>query len=213
MSRIDVLNILRKEKVISIVRLEEPKKIVPVIEALIEGGIRIVEITMTTTDPLMTFRKAVKHFSRDVILGVGSVVDEMTAQQMILEGAQLIITPTNRRETIETAHRYDIPILSGVLTPEEILRAYEYGADMAKIYPAAFFGPNYIKAIKDPMPQVDLIASGGIGVKDVVDWIKAGASGVGLGSALSHRGLVKKEDYEGITANAKKVTKLVRSLK
>jgi 2-dehydro-3-deoxyphosphogluconate aldolase/(4S)-4-hydroxy-2-oxoglutarate aldolase len=151
--------------------------------------------------------KLIEEFAsnKDLLIGVGSVIDPESARMAILSGAQFIVTPVSKQSVIEMAHRYDVPIFSGAFSPGEILAAYEWGADVIKVFPADTLGMAYFKALRGPMPQLQLMPTGGVTLDNAGDWLKAGACAVGIGSALTDKKAIVDENYQLLTANAVKL--------
>jgi 2-dehydro-3-deoxyphosphogluconate aldolase/(4S)-4-hydroxy-2-oxoglutarate aldolase len=186
--------------------MEEEKHVVPVAKALYEGGVQAIEVTMGTPGALRVIETiATQH--PHILIGVGSVLDAQTARAALLAGATFIVTPVSKQEVTEMAHRYDAPIFSGAFSPTEILTAFEQGADVIKVFPAEILGIPYFKAIKAPMPQLQLMPTGGVTVDNVGDWLKAGACAVGVGSALLNKKAIAEQNYQVITDLASQFTR------
>ena len=160
MTRATLLEQLLATQIIAIIRLSESEPIFELSQALHRGGIKAIEITMGTPNALEEINKLTQI--EGVIPGVGSVIDVKTAEAAIEAGAQFVVTPVSKPEVIQIAHQYDKPILSGAMTPTEILQAYEWGADVVKLFPAENFGLSYFKAVKAPMPHLPIMHTGGI---------------------------------------------------
>ncbi len=204
MNRNDTLSIILQEKAVAIIRLDQPDAVQPVAAALADGGIKVLEITMGTPGVLKHITALIKQ-RPELTIGAGSVLDETTARLAILSGAQFLVTPVMKTGIIQTAHRYDIPVLIGAFSPTEILAAYEAGADMVKIFPAEVLGIPFIRAVKAPMPQLRLMPTGGVTVDNAAEWIAAGASALGVGSALVDKKLVAQQNFSQITENARQM--------
>ncbi|MCX5769891.1 MAG: bifunctional 4-hydroxy-2-oxoglutarate aldolase/2-dehydro-3-deoxy-phosphogluconate aldolase [Candidatus Hydrogenedentes bacterium] len=185
-----------------------------VVEAVAAGGVQCIEVTMTTPGALQCIEAASKHLAgADVLLGVGTVLDSETCRMAILSGAQYVVTPTLSISVIQMARRYGKPIFAGAYTPTEILTAWENGADFIKVFPASIGGPDYIKALKGPLPQVPLVPTGGVELDNLGAFLKAGASALGIGGNLVSKKLVAARDYKGLTENAKRFADAVRAAK
>jgi 2-dehydro-3-deoxyphosphogluconate aldolase/(4S)-4-hydroxy-2-oxoglutarate aldolase len=208
MSRLAILNRILEEGVVSIIRMEEAEKVPNVIHALQEGGLSALEITLGTPKALQLIESFATN--KDLLIGVGSVLDAESARLAILSGAQFIVTPVSKQAVIEMAHRYDVPIFSGAFSPGEILAAYEWGADVIKVFPADTLGMAYFKALRGPMPQLQLMPTGGVTLDNAGEWLKAGACAVGIGSALTDKKAIADENYKLLTANA---VRLLASIK
>lgn len=202
--RHNVVEALVDAGAIAVIRMQSPEKLTRTVNALREGGITAIEITMTTPNALRLIEETATAFSDDeeVLVGVGSVLDGPTAQQAINAGATFAVSPILSAEMIETCHRYDVPAMPGAYTPTEVARAHELGADVVKVFPASTVGPGYFGALKGPMPHVKLMPTGGVSLENAGEWIEAGACAVGVGSALLDKQALANEDYETLTANA-----------
>lgn len=206
MSRIDTLNIILKEKVVAIIRLDAQDSMMAVVDALAEGGANVLELTMGTPG-VLDFVVTLARERPELTVGVGTVLDATTARMAIQAGAQFLVTPVAKTEIIYTAHRYDIPVLMGAFSPTEILSCFEAGADIIKVFPADVVGMAFIKAVRAPMPQLRLMPTGGVTVDNAAEWIAAGACALGVGSALVSNQLVKNRDFVKITENARRIRK------
>lgn len=191
--------------IIAIIRADTGgEELVKVIDAVARGGVRCIELTMTTPGALRCLEIASKELAgADVLLGVGSVLDPETCRMAILAGAQYVVTPITSPETIRMAQRYGKPIMSGAYTPTEIVTAWDHGSDFVKVFPADVGGPKYLKAIKGPLPQIPLIPTGGVNLDTMHAFLEAGASALGVGGNLVGAKLVQSQNYDSITANAR----------
>lgn len=208
MTRADLLQQLLATKIIAIIRLSNSEPVFELAQALFRGGVKAIEVTMGTPNALEEIHKLSQI--EGVIPGVGSVIDPQTAKAAIEAGAQFIVTPVSKPEVIHMAHQLDKPILSGAMTPTEILQAYEWGADIVKLFPAANLGGTYFKAVKAPIPHVPIMPTGGITVENAADWIANGAVCLGVGSTLVNQNLISQRDYKSITSAAKAMTEAVK---
>jgi len=206
-----VLSQLLKEKVLGIIRVQTAKEFSRLVQAIRLGGIDCVEITMTTPGALRAIEQATAKL--DVLMGAGTVLDGPTARQVILAGAEFIVTPTVEPDVIKTARRYGVPVIAGAMTPTEILTAWETGADMVKVFPANVLGPEYLKAVHGPLPQIPLAPTGGITADNAGEFIKAGAALVCAGGWLVDKKAVAEERYEIITERARKLVETVQKAK
>jgi 2-dehydro-3-deoxyphosphogluconate aldolase/(4S)-4-hydroxy-2-oxoglutarate aldolase len=208
MTRADLLQQLLATKIIAIIRLSNSEPVFELAQALFRGGVKAIEVTMGTPNALEEIHKLSQI--EGVIPGVGSVIDPQTAKAAIEAGAQFIVTPVSKPEVIQMAHQLDKPILSGAMTPTEILQTYEWGADIVKLFPAANLGATYFKAVKAPIPHVPIMPTGGITVENAADWIANGAVCLGVGSTLVNQSLITQRDYKSITSVAKAMTEAVK---
>lgn len=203
--RHELMQALVESGAIAIVRMEDSQKLQQTVEAIHQGGINAIEITMTTPDALHAIETAATAFAddEDVIIGAGSVLDGATARQAILAGAQFIVSPVLKPEMIEMCHRYDVPATPGTFTPTEVERAHELGADLVKVFPATTVGPGYFRALQGPLPHAKLMPTGGVTLTNAGEWLEAGAAVVGIGSAILDEEAVAEGDFEQITKNAR----------
>ena len=169
-----ILQKFRTERVIALIRADNPDGLLDCAKALAEGGLTSIELTMTTPGAIRMLEKATSELP-DFLFGLGTVLDAETARIGILAGAKFIVTPALRPDVITLCQRYSVPIFSGAFTPTEIIAAWEAGADAAKIFPAEFFGPGYIKSVKAPFPQIEMVHTGGVNENNIGEFLKAGA--------------------------------------
>ncbi|HOJ32125.1 MAG TPA: bifunctional 4-hydroxy-2-oxoglutarate aldolase/2-dehydro-3-deoxy-phosphogluconate aldolase [Candidatus Hydrogenedentes bacterium] len=205
MEKYKALQYIQDKCIIAVVRADSGgDDLVRIVEAVAEGGVHCIEVTMTTPGALGCIETAAKKLQgADVLLGVGTVLDAESCRLAILAGAEYVVTPTLKPSVIEMARRYGKPVCCGAYTPTEILTAWEHGSDLVKVFPASVGGPEYIKAIKGPLPQIPLVPTGGVELNNIADFIKAGAAALGVGGNLVSKKLVAARDFAGITANAR----------
>jgi 2-dehydro-3-deoxyphosphogluconate aldolase/(4S)-4-hydroxy-2-oxoglutarate aldolase len=181
----EIMQRLRDLAIVPIVRTSSEQAALRVVDAVVQGGINCVEITMTVPNALKAIERVADVYGDKVVLGAGTVLDPETARSCMLAGAQFFVTPSLNLKTIELAKRYSRPIFPGGLTPTEIMTAWEAGADGVKVFPcSALGGAKYIKALKAPFPQIDLIPTGGVNLETMEDFLRAGSTAVGIGSEL-----------------------------
>ena len=210
LNKLAILNRILTEKVVAIIRLDKSEQVKPVIEAVHQGGISAIEVTMGTPQALSHIAQYAAHSS--ILIGAGSVIDAETARAAIQAGAKFLVTPVSKRLVIQTALRCQVPIFSGAYTPAEILQAHEWGADVVKVFPANMLGMDYFKAVKAPMPQLQLMPTGGVTLDNAAQWIQAGACAVGIGSALTDKRAIAEGDYQRITENAQRLAQNLRAV-
>jgi len=196
--------------IIAVVRAKRADQVVPLAEALVAGGIIAVEITMTTPNAINAIREASAKLGNRALIGVGTVLDEATCRAAIAAGAQFVVSPICRRELVPIAHQAGKPIMLGSYTPTEAQLAHEAGADFIKIFPADGLGPNYLKALRAPLPHLKIIPTGGVDLTTIADFIKAGCVAVGAGSSLISKDVLDKDDWATLTRTA---TALVQAAK
>jgi len=209
--RAAIVQRIEEEKIIAIIRAQSSQALMEAVEALKQGGIHCIEVTMTTPGALGILEEVRKHMD-DVLFGAGTVLDPETARLCIASGAQFLVTPSLNERVIEMAHRYDVPIIPGALTPTEILRAWESGAEVVKVFPASSLGPSYIRELKGPFPQIKLCPTGGVNLENVADFLRAGASCVGVGGSLVRKDLIEGKEWEELTDLARRFKEAVRLL-
>jgi 2-dehydro-3-deoxyphosphogluconate aldolase/(4S)-4-hydroxy-2-oxoglutarate aldolase len=188
--------------IIAIMRAPSSTQLLDAAKAILEGGVNVIEVAMTTPKALEVVEGAVSQFGKQVLFGAGTVLDPETARAAILSGAQFIVSPTLNPRMIEVCKRYSVPVIPGAFTPTEILTAWEAGADLVKVFPASIGGPAYIKALKGPLPQVRLAAVGGVNLENASDFIQAGVEVVGVGGELVNSRLLEEGDFEEIKKRA-----------
>lgn len=200
MNRALLVKIIEEEQLVFVTRLSDSTKIQPVIASLIAGGAKVMEITSNTPNYLQEIENARKNYP-DVLIGAGTVTNKKIALDAINAGAQFLVTPNSNLELISIAHKYEIPILMGALTPTEVCAAWEAGADFVKLFPADIMGIPYFKSMKAPLNEVKLLAVGGIALDQVDEWLAAGAHGIGIASVLKEP-IESSKDLEDIKNNA-----------
>lgn len=203
MSASEAMARIRDGGVVAIMRANSSDQLLGAAKAVLDGGLTAIEVTMTTPGALEVVREATRKFGKEVLFGVGSVLDGETARMAILAGAQFVVCPTLKLATIEVCKRYSIPVVPGAYTPTEILTAWEAGANAVKVFPASVGGPAYLKAIKAPLPQISLSAVGGVNLENTADFIRSGADFVGVGGELVNQKLLDACDFAEITTRAR----------
>ncbi len=200
-----ILSWLKEIALVPIVRTPDAESALAAVEALRSGGIDCVEITMTVRNAVKAIEKIADRYGDRLLLGAGTVLDPETARICILAGAQFIVTPALNIKTIEMCRRYAKPIFPGGLTPTEVLTAWEAGGDAVKVFPCnAMGGAKYIKALKAPLPQVELVPTGGVNLDTVAEFLAAGSAAVGVGSELVDNKSVAEKNFGVITERARK---------
>ncbi|HOZ48457.1 MAG TPA: bifunctional 4-hydroxy-2-oxoglutarate aldolase/2-dehydro-3-deoxy-phosphogluconate aldolase [Candidatus Hydrogenedentes bacterium] len=212
MNKYEKIQYLMDKCIVAVVRADSSDGLVRVVEAVAEGGVHCIEVTMTTPGALACIEEASKRLEgTDALLGVGTVLDAETCRLAILAGAEYVVSPTLSIETIQMARRYGKPMIAGAYTPTEILTAWEQGSDLVKVFPASVGGPEYLKAIKGPLPQIPLVPTGGVDLTTIGPFLKAGAAALAVGGNLVDKKLLAAGDFAGITANAKAFAEAVKA--
>lgn len=197
--------------VVAIVRAQQSAQVVPLFESLIAGGVLATEITMTTPNALASIREACQKIGQRSLIGVGTVVTPQDCRAAIDAGAEFIVTPICRPELATIAHAAGRPIMMGAYTPTEAQTAHEAGADFIKIFPADTLGPNYIKALRAPLPHLRLVPTGGVDAKNVGEFLKAGCAAVGVGSSLVSAKILQDGDWPELTRRANELVSAARA--
>jgi 2-dehydro-3-deoxyphosphogluconate aldolase/(4S)-4-hydroxy-2-oxoglutarate aldolase len=190
--------------IVAVIRLRDPGKLRAVVDAIVAGGVQALEVTMTVPGAVELIRGLAPTLPEGFLLGAGTVIDPATAHAVIDAGAQFVISPVFRRAVIEACHARGVPAAPGCFTPTEILEAHDAGADIVKVFPATTLGPQYIKDVRAPLPQVKLMPTGGVTPDNAGDWIRAGAVAVAAGSSLLDAQAIESGRFEIITANARR---------
>ena len=189
--------------IVAIIRADSSDQLVACAEALLNGGVAVMEVTMTTPNALDVIKDVTARFGEKILMGVGSVLDPETARAAILAGAEFVVTPVTRPEVIRLCNRYGKPIASGAFTPTECLLAHESGADFVKLFPAEFAGPAYIKSVLAPLPMLRIIPTGGVTPQTAAAFLEAGCVALGAGSALVSKEILASGDWAKLTARAR----------
>lgn len=212
MKRIETIKRIADLGIVAVVRTESKEKGIKIVDAIKNGGIKAIEITMTVPGALDIIKEISEAYkNEDVIIGAGTVLDPETARACILAGAQYIISPNLNIETIKMCNRYRIPSIPGVMTVNEAIEAMEYGAEILKLFPGSAFDPSIIKAFKGPLPYANFMPTGGVDIDNVKDWFEAGAIAIATGSNLTKG--AKTGNYELVTETARKFVEEVAKYK
>ena len=197
-----ILNEIERTGVVAIVRSDSADQLVEIVEALHAGGLTCIEITMTTPGALDAIHAASKRFDGRCAIGVGTVLDCETARAAILAGARFVVAPIVDLPTLAMCRRYSVPAIPGAFTPTEIVRAWENGADIVKVFPATKLGPEFFRDMRGPLPRIKLTPTGGVSLENAGAFIRAGAVAVGVGSALISKDAVRSGDLAPLTTQA-----------
>jgi len=214
MDKSEILECIRNVGLIPVLRARSQEEAMAIALAVEKGDVPILEITMTVPGALEVIRKVVERFGARVLVGAGTVLDPETAQQCMLAGAQFIVSPSLKISTIEMCRRHGLPVFPGALTPTEIVTAWEAGADAVKVFPcSAMGGASYLKSLKAPLPQIELIPTGGVSLSTAEEFLAAGAFALGIGGDLIDAKVIAAGKLEIITENAAKYVDLVRKFR
>jgi 2-dehydro-3-deoxyphosphogluconate aldolase/(4S)-4-hydroxy-2-oxoglutarate aldolase len=204
-SREAVVRAIQDLGVVAVIRMRDAAKLRAVVDAIAEGGVRAIEVTMTVPNAVGLIATLASSLPSDILLGDGTVTDVVTARAVIDAGARFVVGPVFRPDVIVARHERGVPIAPGCFSPTEILDAHERGADIVKVFPATALGPSYIKDLRAPMPQLKLMPTGGVTLDNAGDWIRAGAVAVGVGSALLDAKAIDEGRLDVLTGNARRI--------
>ena len=212
MKRDAILSTILEIGIIPVVRTETAEGAIRAIDAIYRGGIRVAEITMTVPGALRALEKVADKFGDRIVLGAGTVLDPETARACILAGAEFIVTPNLNPATIEMAKRYSKVITPGALTPTEVVNAWQAGGDVIKVFPcSAVGGAKYIKALRAPFPQIEMIPTGGVDLETIGDFLRAGACAVAVGAELIDGENVRAGRHDVFEDRAKRFLDVIRT--
>ena len=207
----DTINQIKETGVIPVVRATTADEAMRAIDAIREGGISVLEITMTVPGAVKVIEEVAKRYEKDALVGAGTVLDPETATACVESGARFVVSPALNLETIACCRRLDVAVMPGALTPTEVVQAWNAGADFVKVFPAgAVGGPSYLKSLKAPLPQIELVPTGGVSLKTAADFIRAGAAALGVGADLVDIKAIREGQAALITERAKQFIEIVR---
>jgi 2-dehydro-3-deoxyphosphogluconate aldolase/(4S)-4-hydroxy-2-oxoglutarate aldolase len=202
MTKSAIIDRMLNPGIIAIIRADSSDHLVEAAEALAQGGVTTMEVTMTTPNALHAISEIADRLAGRVLLGVGSVIEPGAAYAAVAAGAEFIVTPITKPDVIAAANRLDKPIASGAFTPTECQLAHESGADFVKLFPAEFHGAPYVKTLLAPLPHLRIVPTGGVTPKTVGAFIAAGCVAVGAGSALVSKEILRDRDWAALTGRA-----------
>ncbi len=195
LSRSEVIDRLTEPGIIAVVRTDQAAQVPLVCEALVSGGVLALEITLTVPNAIEAIREASKRFGSRALVGVGTVLNADSCRAAIDAGAEFVVSPITREEIASAAHGADRPVMLGAYTPTEAQAAYEAGADFIKLFPADKLGPEYVKALRAPLPHLRIVPTGGVDLQTAAEFLKAGCVALGVGSALVSPKLIRESNW------------------
>lgn len=204
---------LMNAAVIAVVRSPRRDLVVPLAEALVAGGVVAIEITTTTPDALNAIRDARAALGDQAMIGVGTVLENITCRGALDAGAEFVVSPILRGSMVPLCHAAEVPVMLGAFTPTEAQAAYEAGADFVKIFPADSLGPTFVKALRAPLPHLRLVPTGGVDLGNVTEFLRAGCAALGVGSSLVSAELLKNQDWPELTRLASAFMAAVRTVR
>jgi 2-dehydro-3-deoxyphosphogluconate aldolase/(4S)-4-hydroxy-2-oxoglutarate aldolase len=199
----EVLDAILATKVIAVIRMSNPRQLARVVEAIERGGVRAIEITMTTPSALEIIAEMAAGKRAGSLIGAGTVLDARTAERVIGAGADFVVSPVTNAEMIDICKRNETFVAPGAFTPNEILAAWNKGADVVKVFPATSVGPKYFRDLRGPLPQVRLMPTGGVNIENAGEFMRSGACCVAIGTALLDKEIIAAEDWDRLTAKTK----------
>jgi len=209
--RLAITAAIEQAGVVAVIRVKDAARLRAIVDAIGEGGVRALEVTMTVPGAVEVIRELTPALPSGFLLGAGTVVDAETAVRTIDAGAQFVVGPVFRRAIIDVCRERDVPVLPGCFTPTEILEAWDAGADIVKVFPATPLGPGFFKDVRGPLPHIKLMPTGGVTIDNAGDWIRAGAVAVGVGTALLDAGAIAAGDYRALRDRAERLVANVRA--
>ena len=211
MDKAEIVRQIETLGLVPVVRASSADEAMQAIDAIKAGGVNVLEITMTVPGAVRVIEKVADKYGSEVLVGAGTVLDPETARACLLAGAQFIVSPALNLATIELCHRYSAPIAPGVLTPTEVITAWSAGVDFVKVFPSGSVGgASYVKNLKGPFPQVKIIPTGGVSLTTAADFIKAGASALGVGTDLVDVKAIREGNAHIVTERARQFVEIVR---
>ncbi len=214
MNKTEILQHIHTIGLVPVLRASSASEAIAIADAILAGGVTVLEVTMTVPGAIQVIEQLADHHGEKLLIGAGTVLDAETARSCILAGAQFIVSPALDLRTIELCRRYSVPIMPGALTPTEIVTAWQAGADVVKVFPcSALGGAKYLKALQGPLPQIQLIPTGGVSLSTAAEFLAAGAFALGVGSDLVDAKAAAEGRSDVITENARKYIEIVRKFR
>ena len=214
MDKTKIMQHMHKLGLVPVLRASSAQEAMTIADAILAGGVNILEVTMTVPGAIRVIEQLANHHGEKLLIGAGTVLDAETARNCLLAGAQFIVSPALDVRTIELCRRYSVPIMPGALTPTEIVTAWQAGADVVKVFPcSALGGAKYLKALQGPLPQIQLIPTGGVSLSTAEEFLAAGAFALGVGGDLVDAKAAREGRTSVITENAQKYISIVKKFR
>lgn len=210
MTKLQQMQRIEACRIIAIIRANSANELIEAAAAIHAGGVDVIEVTMTTPKALQVISDVSAAYGDAVLVGAGSVLDAETARAVMLAGAEFIVSPVTKPDVIEICNRYGKVVIPGAFTPTEILAAWETGADYVKVFPSSGVGSGYIKDVKAPLPHIPLVPTGGINAENAAEFVSAGATALGVGSALVNNKLIESGEFAALTERARNLVAAVQ---
>lgn len=205
-----VVERIKVERAVAVIRTDSIERALRAAEAAVSGGFRAIEITFSFAEAAQTIQSLTENNPRDLLIGAGTILTPEQVQEAAAAGAQFLVSPCVLPEVIDAAHELQVPIIPGAFTPTEIYTAYSLGADIVKIFPAVKFGPDYLKAVRGPLPQIPIMPTSGVDASNVTEWFRAGAIAVGAVGSVFDPELIRNGDWDAIAKRAREFMDAVR---
>lgn len=214
MNKTEILHIIHTIGLVPVLRASSANEAIILADAILAGGVTVLEVTMTVPGAIQVMEQLANHHGEKLLIGAGTVLDAETARSCILAGARFVVSPALDLRTIELCRRYSVPIIPGALTPTEIVTAWQAGADVVKVFPcSALGGAKYLKALQGPLPQIQIIPTGGVSISTAAEFLAAGAFALGVGSDLVDAKAAAEGRTHVITDNARKYLDIVQNFR
>jgi 2-dehydro-3-deoxyphosphogluconate aldolase/(4S)-4-hydroxy-2-oxoglutarate aldolase len=209
LTRAEIVTRIQATGVVAVIRLTDAAVGRDVAQALVDGGVTALEVTMTVPRAVALIEELSGVLPENCLIGAGTVLNAATAVDVMRAGAKFVVGPVLRRDVIAACRERDVPVMPGCFSPTEILEAWDAGADIVKVFPATSLGPSFFKDMRGPLPHVKLMPTGGVTRENAGDWIRAGAVAIGVGTALVDAAAVSQRRFSDITAAAKHFVRAV----
>ena len=206
-----VVERIKTERAVAVIRTDSVERALAAAKAAIAGGFRVIEITFSFSEASHAIAKLGENNNEDLLIGAGTILTREQVHEAVEAGAEFLVSPCVLPEVIDAAHELQVAIIPGAFTPTEIYTAYSLGADIVKIFPAVKFGPEYLKAVRGPLPQIPIMPTSGVDVSNVADWFRAGAVAVGAVGSVFDPALIRNGDWDKITKRAREFIEAVRA--
>jgi 2-dehydro-3-deoxyphosphogluconate aldolase / (4S)-4-hydroxy-2-oxoglutarate aldolase len=204
-----VIERIKSERAVAVIRTDSVERALAAANAAIDGGFRVIEITFSFPEASNAIAKLAEN--NDLLVGAGTILNRGQVHEAVAAGARFLVSPCVLPEVIDAARELKVAIIPGAFTPTEIYTAYSLGADIVKIFPAVKFGPEYLKAVRGPLPQIPIMPTSGVDASNVADWFRAGAVAVGAVSTVFDPALIQQGDWDRLTKRAREFMEAVRS--
>lgn len=210
-SRTEIAGRIMDAGIVAVVRTSTFEDVAPVCDALVAGGVNVLEITLTVPKALQALQESAQRFGQRALVGAGTVLNAQQCRDVIEAGAQFAVSPITRLELVPVCHAAGRPVMIGAYTPTEAQNAHEAGADFIKIFPADKLGPGYIKNLRAPLPHLRIVPTGGVDLNTAPEFLRAGCAALGVGSSLVSNDLIKNRRWDELTRLAGEFVRVVRA--